>query len=186
MLNRMALGDSGRLGSETTYEPGNQIFLRVPSEDPNLTLDVVTPQKQTLNVRAVTGPDKPSWSFLQTIHEGLYRWHSVDKRHTGQFVVNPPAEEVDLLPTDLEALAKEPESKTPRPVIIASTVAQLADQLDKQATGTSLAPGVLALVIIMTLLEALLANRYKPALRTTTTILPQPHPDTPQPTRHAA
>jgi len=74
--------------------------------------------------------------------------------------VNPPGEEVELLPCDVAALARE--VGTNRPVIIAGSAVELLGELEKQSEGTTLAPGVLAMVLMLAVIEALMANRHRP------------------------
>jgi len=168
----MALGDSGRSRTATSYESGDNLLIRIPGVEANqrqarMTLDVTMPTKAVVNARPVMSGDSPRWYFDQTLAEGVYRWQSTDGKFSGMFAVNPPAEEVDLFPADAQELAREAGTaqgaaggRTP---IVAATAEELLAQLDKRSEGTTLTPGVLGMVMILAVLEALMANRYRPA-----------------------
>lgn len=162
MVNRMALGDAGRGREGESYEPGRLVEIPVGVADGSVAVDVTRPDGGTVNVRPLVTPGQlPRWDFGATLQEGVYGWRSVDGKRAGQFVVNPPGDEAELVAADVEALAAETGVAT----LVAPTVGALQAELDKQAEGTSLAPGVLALVLMLTVFEALLANRYRPAAR---------------------
>lgn len=184
IMNRMALGDPARGGANVapaSYDPGQLVELPLPSEAQKLAVDVQTPSGTTMNVpapgnAATAGipsdvPAEPRWPFTHTLATGVYRWQSTDRKYSGQFVVNPPGDEADLVPFDVETLAHDASPSRPdsaqsaSPAIVAPTVAELLARLDKLSEGYSLMPGVLALVMILLILEALLANRHRPALR---------------------
>lgn len=162
LVNRMALGDIGRTVAETSFESGQEVELPAGAEHRATAVDVLTPRGVTINVRA-SGEGESQWRFRQTLADGLYQWQTIDQKVRGQFVVNPPAEEADLTPADVETLAKE--SSVVQPTLVAPTVGELIRQLDQQAQPYSLLPGVLAVVMMLLILEALLANRYRPAVR---------------------
>ncbi len=185
MASRMALGDSGHIKNETSFEPGQNMLIAVPTASAGLTLDITTPAKQILNVRSIMSGDVPRWYFDKTLAEGTYTWISSDRKITGMFVVNPPSEEADLLPTDVDALSRE--TPTARPALIASTAQDLLKLLEKQSEGTTLAPGMLGMVLMLVILEALFANRHKPSAKTFTyeSLAPTPRAE-PDPARTAA
>ena len=178
LMSRMAMGDAGRIRAELAYEPTQVVELGVVSDDVNYAVDVTTPRRETVNIHGSSaGISPPRWVFggsPRTLYEGVYTWQSLDRKQSGMFVVNPPADEVDLLPADVDALAME--TGTPHPAIVAPTAADLMAHLDKQAEGTPLTPGLLAIVLILVVGEALLANRYRPALRTSSVELPSAGP----------
>ncbi len=176
LASRMALGGGeggGQAPGEGAIDTGQSVTLRIPGVEnvPNpaalsgLTLDVTAPDNAVINVRAQMSGKTPHWQFDRTFAEGLYHWRSSDGRHEGMFAVNPPGDEADLLPADIEALAREssPGAITgDKPAIIAATAAELGAQMEHRGEGTSLVPGFLAMVLILALVEALMANRYRP------------------------
>ena len=188
LASRMALGDSGRSKTPLSYDAGDTALLRIPAAESlppaalaTLTLDITTPANAVINVRpAITTTRWPTWPFVQTQTDGLYHWRSVDGKHTGLFAVNPPAEEVDLHSANAEELAREAglaASATPgHAPIVATSADDLLAQLDKRSEGTSLTPGVLAMVMILAVIEALMANRYRPAAPIESPSLPRPAP----------
>jgi len=159
MVSRMALGESGRGKVETSFEPGQSLLIRVPTTDKSVALDVTTPGKQVLNVRAVASGDVPRWYFDRTQVEGVYRWVASDRKHDGMFMVNAPGDEVELQAADVGALASE--VGTVKGVLVARGARELLVLLQKQSEGTTLAPGVLGMVLMLLMLEALFANRGK-------------------------
>lgn len=162
MLNRMALGDFSRQASATTALPGSSVELPINSTDASLAVDVTTPEKHVINVRNSQDTGRPRWVMNQTFEEGVYSWTTLDRKQSGQFVINPPAEEVELIPTDVNALSREMKV----PAVVATSPTDLIAHLEKQAEGTSLTPGILAFVLILAIAEALLANRQRPSIRT--------------------
>ncbi|MCL2648906.1 MAG: BatA domain-containing protein [Phycisphaerales bacterium] len=172
LVSRMAMGDSGKARGETSVVTGEGLHIPVTGSrgraegDRNLggmTIDVKTPTEGVINVRPQKLGDIPAWWFDRTQTEGVYTWRGSDGKHTGMFVVNPPGEEVELQPCDLDALARE--VGTNRPTIIAGNASELLGHLEKQSEGTTLAPGVLAMVLMLAVIEALMANRHRPATR---------------------
>ncbi len=168
MLVRMALGDLQQVKNNLSAEPGATVDLNPPTQDKNVSIDVVGPNGGApINVQAlVQDRQNPRWVFDRTLQTGIYIWHSADGRFNGQFVINPPHEEVDLVPTDAEALAREMNTKLP--AVVAPTAPELLTKLQSQSEATSLAPGMVAFVLMLAVLEALIANRYKPSIQTTT------------------
>jgi len=170
LVSRMAMGDSGKARGETSVVTGDGLHIPVTGSrgraegDRNLsgmTIDVKTPAEGIINVRPQTLGEIPAWWFDRTQVEGVYTWRGSDGKHNGVFVVNPPGEEVELLPCDIDALARE--VGTNRATIIAGNASELLGQLEKQSEGTTLAPGVLAMVLMLAVAEALMANRHRPA-----------------------
>jgi hypothetical protein len=174
MASRMALGDSGRSRTAVNYEPGDTVPIRIAAAESlpasaisRLTIDVTTPANAVVNARPVESAGAPRWPFDQAQSEGIYRWHSTDGKYAGMFAVNPPGEEADLHAANTEELAREAGAAagaaSGRSPIVATTADELLAQLDKRSEGTSLTPGVLAMVMILAVIEALMANRYRPS-----------------------
>jgi hypothetical protein len=162
MMVRIALGNAAASAGTTSYTPGRAIDIRVPTHDPRLSINITAPGSSTpVNISAahsLTG--RLVWRFTGARRAGVYTWHSFNGKYSGKFVVNVPSSEADLHPTSAQVLAKEAPKK--QVIFIAATAGQLIKQLAKTSQGSSLMPGVLALVLILAILEALLANRYKP------------------------
>jgi hypothetical protein len=163
MMVRMALGKSAASTGITSYTPGRAVDIHVPGHHPQLTINVTAPQSHTpMNIAAshtLTG--RVVWRFTAAQSPGVYVWRSFNGKYSGAFVVNVPSSEADLHPTSAAVLAKEaPKNQI---IFIAATAGALIKQLAKTSEGNSLMPGVLALVLILAIIEALLANRYKPA-----------------------
>ncbi|HTV48175.1 MAG TPA: BatA domain-containing protein [Phycisphaerae bacterium] len=162
MIVRIAMGDVAALTGATSFEPGQPVNVKIPGANSGENLEVDPPGNQ-LPINVVPTSDssgRPIWTFYDAAQSGVYHWHTTDGRFDGMFVVNPPAEEVDLYSTEPAVLSAElPKNQ---PVWFASTADQLFALLLKSSQGNSLMPGILSLVLIMAVLEALLANRHRP------------------------
>ncbi len=163
MMVRIALGNAAASAGTTSYTPGRAIHIRVPSHDPRLSINVTAPGSHTpVNVTAThTLTGRLVWRYTSAQRAGVYTWRSFNGKYSGEFVVNVPSSEANLHPASAQVLAKEAPKK--QVIFIAATVGELIKQLAKTSQGSSLMPGVLSLVMILAILEALLANRYKPA-----------------------
>ena len=162
IIVRIALGTAA--GSrQNSYEPQQQVRLMPAGVPFRETLNIQQPGSGAapINIPPTRGPGgRPQWLFDHTYRAGLYHWWSFDHRFSGEFVVNKPAAEVDLHAVAAHLLARE--ASTRKPVLIAASARHLAGLLAKSSRGSSLMPGVLALVLILAVMEALLANRYQP------------------------
>ncbi len=166
LASRMALGDFTESGN-TSYDTGAmaEISLADPATR-TLALDITTPAGTVINVKPPPSATTAKWFFDKTYAEGLYHWKTSDGRHEGQFAVNPPGEEADLLAADVESLAKEsnPSLTTAgggKATIVAASVPELLAQLERRSEGTSLTPGFISLVLIFALTEAFMSNRRR-------------------------
>ena len=165
-MNRMAQGELGNLRRETSYETGQVLLIPANTDNGKLRLQVTTPEKKTFSVEPISGGagEPARWAFGQTQQAGIYTWESSDGPPAsvkGMFAVNPPADEAELASADVEKLAAT--IKTDEPAVVARTPAELLTSLKKE--DRPLMAGVLALVMILVVLEALLANRYRPSVR---------------------
>jgi hypothetical protein len=173
MLVRIAMGDLQHVKNTMSAEPGSRIDIAPPTQDGKVSIDVIGPAGGApVNVRA-ENPQNPKWYFDRTLQAGIYLWHSADTRFSGQFVINPPSEEVDLFPSDPEALGRGMHTKLP--AVVAHNAAELLASLQSKAEASTLAPGMIALVLILAVLEALFSNRYKPSVANKQ--VPQSHPE---------
>jgi hypothetical protein len=163
MAARMALGDFEEArGLDTSYATGQSITLRLPEGAAGgaAAVDVTTPAGSVINVKAANGQGV----FDRTQMPGQYGWKTVDGKAEGRFVVNVPGEEADLLEADVSALAKESSpgvTEPGQPTLIAGSAADLLAQLQSKSEGTSLAPGFIAMVLMLAVVEALMANRTR-------------------------
>ncbi len=170
MACRLALGGSGGSKIPVSYECGDRVLIPVTgiaSRTAQLTIDILMPNKEVFNAHAALSGNVRAWYFDHTATEGLYQWGSADQKSAGMFAVNPPAEEVDLSSANALELADEANlaggPATGRTAIVAHSPEELLSQLQTRSEGTALAPGILGMVLILAVLEALLANRYRPA-----------------------
>ncbi len=164
MMVRIAMGNASDLAGTTSFGPGQTVAIPMPAVAAGTSVEVDIPHNAgPVNVACSQTPaGLPQWIFTHTRRTGIYHWHSFNHQYAGEFVVNPPGYEANLLPVPADNLAKE--APKGQPVFIASSVAELLKELAKISQGTSLMPGVLAIVLILAVLEALFANRYKPAV----------------------
>lgn len=168
MIQRMALGDPGLQNGPGAYEPGQRVRLPLGIQPKGISVDVKLPSGGTLNVpHPPTTTANPPWEFSATTETGLYHWRTSNNRESGEFVVNPPGVEADLPPMDTDLLTHTATTAAPtiRPPLVATTVENLLNQLSERAAGQSLLPGVLALVLVLLLAEALMGNMNPPTTR---------------------
>jgi hypothetical protein len=159
LMVRIALAASGTHERTVAPSVGETVTLDTPAGlAPQTVIDVTAPQAATATpVHAATVADLPRWQFNRTDKPGTYAWQTTDGKARGLFAINPPGDEATLAATDVAALARSVPAQ--HPALVASTPEELARQLTIASTGTSLMPGIVALVVILTLAEALLANR---------------------------
>ncbi len=163
MVVRVALGNASDLARTTSFGPGQVVAIPMPALAAGISVEVDIPHNAgPVNVPcSKNSAGQPQWIFTNTQHTGIYHWQSFNHQYAGEFVVNPPGDEANLLPVSASILAKEAPKK--QPVFIASSLTELLQELAKISQGTSLMPGVLAIVLILAVLEAIFANRYKPS-----------------------
>ena len=188
IASRMALGDSGRSKTPLSYDAGDTVQIRIPAAQslpPAALASLTLGTHYTATTARSQHPPRhhhrplAHLAFAQAPQtDGLYHWRSVEGKHAGLFAVNPPNEEVDLHPANAEELAREAGlaiTATPgHAPIVATSADDLLAQLDKRSEGTSLTPGVLAMVMILAVIEALMANRYRPAAPLESPSVPRP------------
>lgn len=182
MMVRIATGNAAASAGITSWTPGRAVEIPVPGKNAAISINVTAPQSHTpVNVPASHSLDgRLVWRFTGAQRSGTYTWQSFNGKYSGEFVVNVPAGEADLHPTSATVLAKEAPKK--QTIFIAATAADLVKELTKTSEGNSLMPGVLALVVILAIIEALLANRYKPVAQSPD----QPYQQNPSAARSAA
>ncbi len=162
VMVRIALGNAVSSAGPASYTPGQSIKIPLPVDDPGLSVNITAPgARNPVNVRASRDAvGRWVWRFSGAQDAGIYTWRSFNGKYTGALAVNVPSAEADLHPTSAHILAKEaPKGEV---VFVAATADQLLHELAKTSQGSSLMPGVLALVMILAIVEALLANRYQP------------------------
>ncbi len=162
MMVRIALGTATASAGITSYTPGRAVEILVPENNPNLSMNVIAPGAHTaVNVRATHTLDgRLVWRYTSAQRAGVYHWRSFNGQYAGEFVVNVPSDEADLHSTSAKVLAREAPKK--QVIFIAAAATALMKELAKTSQGSSLMPGVLTLVLILAVVEALLANRHKP------------------------
>ena len=166
MMVRIALGSAAGSSLRTSYQPQQSVVIPVAAGTAGgISVNVQAPGSSLpINVKAsLTAGGRPQWIFTHTLLTGIYHWRTFDHKQRGIFVVNPPSDEVAIRPVAAKVIAGE--APKGQHVYIAATAEQLRQDLQKAAHGSSLEPGVLALVLILAILEALFANRYRPVLR---------------------
>ncbi len=170
LMVRIALGNAAAAARMASFEPGDRVELSIPQSMAPMSVNVILPKGHgTVNIKPDQNRDHHwRWVFDRTSRTGIYHWTTFNGNVSGQFVINPPGIEANLHPTAATVLAKMVKLK--HPVLIASTDAQLLSVIKKTNSGSSLMPGVLALVAILAVLEALVSNRNPP----TKTNVPSP------------
>ncbi len=164
MLVRMCLGSVAETGT-TAYHEGAQVRLAVRGDQPT-DIDVVLPgdasgRSATIRVRTRPGPEGNVGVFTETFVRGMYAWRAVDDgKQSGQFVVTGDGRESDLAPMGADDLVM---SLPDQQVYVAGNLDELREAVRQAARGNPVWDYFLLFVLILATVEALFANRYRPA-----------------------
>ncbi|MBN1345665.1 MAG: VWA domain-containing protein [Phycisphaerae bacterium] len=164
MLMRMCLGSISGADETGPYGEGSQVTLALRGDQP-VDVDVVLPEDQagrSATVRARSNPTEQGNTavFTETFTRGTYAWQSLGKpAQTGQFVIAPDGAESDLTPISSQTLT---DSLPDHPVCVAGNLDELRDAIHLAARGNPLWDYFLIVVLVITTVEAFLANRYRP------------------------
>jgi hypothetical protein len=165
VLLRICLGAIGGAAQGGGYAEGSQVAIHVSGDQPT-DIDVVLPPDEagrSATVRVQSKPDATGNTavFAETFTRGIYTWQTVvGARQTGQFVVAADPAESDLQAiTDKQLTETLPEHS----VYVATGLDELRGQVSEAARGSPIWDYFLILVLIMATVEALFANRYRPA-----------------------
>ena len=165
VLVRVCLGSIGDADERRWHREGSHVTLAVRGDQP-ADIDVILPadaagRSATVRVRSTPGDAGNAAVFTTTFTPGIYTWQTVgDVKESGLFVVAADGAESDLYPLTAEALI---ESLPDQPVYVAGNLDELREAIYKAARGNPIWDYFLILVLILATVEALFANRYRPA-----------------------
>ena len=165
VLVRLCLGSVEGAEEAGWVAEGSQVSLAVQGDQP-VDIDVILPADQAGRSATVRVQSKPSDQtnaavYAETFTRGIYTWQSVGKpEQRGQFVVAPDGAESDLHPVKAEELT---DSLPDHPIVVAGNLDELRDAIHRAARGNPVWDYFLILVLIIATVEALFANRYRPA-----------------------
>jgi hypothetical protein len=106
----------------------------------------------------------PAASFAKTSQTGIYRWQVAGaapelEAARGAFAVNPDGAECDLTPVESSAVVKAVE---PAAMYVGKSLDQVNAAATAAAAGDNLWDRLLAVAILLLVLEAVIANRFRP------------------------
>jgi hypothetical protein len=173
MVARMSLLARHQLWQDATYLADAQVTIRpsltgpdAPGADEKLFLNVTPPGGGAGEFAAlpVTNTDEGLQAvYKDTTEIGLYKWKltraGAGAAPTGAFVVNPFGPECRLEPIGAEAFRRAMGARGLQRVYVAPTLAAVHAAAAGESEGTNWWDLVLAVVIIVLVLEAVVANR---------------------------
>lgn len=165
MLLRMCLSTVAGADSPTSIAEGSRVVLPVTGDEPR-EIDVVLPPDEngrsaTVRIRSAPQDGQNVAVFTETFTRGAYAWQTAGKpEQSGQFVVSPDGKESDLGAMGERQLV---ESLPDQSVVVAGNLDELREAIHQAARGTPAWDYFLIAVLILATVEALFANRYRPA-----------------------
>jgi hypothetical protein len=158
-MNRLAQGELGNARASKPVETGQRALIAVNADNPKLRLLLTSPSNITVEVSPTGNP--PRWETPELLHAGDYKWESADASANlrGKLIVDAPAIESDL--TLADPAAKAAAIPTATPAIVATSPEKLLT-IHFHHEEKPLLAGVLAIVTLLLLGEALMSNRYRP------------------------
>ncbi len=175
MMMRICFTAGERLGGDNNFVAGDVVKIRPRAELTGKSAVNVTMPDGTIEVLTLgTGPAGPVASFAKTDQPGIYRWKVVSAGRPGRpgdlagaFAVNPDGAESDLVgiaPTALAGEIKQSAERAglkPPDVYFGKTLDEVHAAAADAAAGDNLWDRLLAVVILLLVVEAVLANRLR-------------------------
>ncbi len=166
MVTRICFASAEHLGADNTFIAGSAITIR-PVEDVTgkSAVNVTMPDGsvEVLTVRA--GSEAV---FTKTNQVGIYRWDLISEkssgpnRQSGAFAINPAGVESDLSVIAPGALAEAIKSRDAEAgVYFGGTLEDVHKSAADAAAGDNLWDRLLAVVILLLVIEAVIANRFR-------------------------
>ncbi len=162
MLTRICLEAGAKLGGDDTYPAGKRVVIRPRGKLPPRPAVQVTMPDGRIEPASPATP-RAEFTFARTATPGLYRWQVVGAPPQaaglrGAFATNPDGLESDLSTVRPEAVATALEAG---PVLAGRSLQEVNDKAAALAAGTNLWAHLVALVILLLVVEAVVANRFR-------------------------
>ena len=162
MLTRICLEAGAKLGAEHTYPAGKRVIIRPRGKLPARPAVQVTLPDGKIEPAGPVSP-RGEFAFANTTTPGLYRWQVVGAPPDasglrGAFATNLDGIESDLSVVTPQAVAA---ALSAGPVLAGKSLQEVNDKAAALAAGTNLWAHLVALVILLLVVEAVVANRFR-------------------------
>lgn len=166
MTARICLVAGDKLGRDHTYAEGAVVSIRPRAAVPaNAAINVSGPDGTVAILPLTPGDAGPAATFAKTHKPGVYEWQLAGSGATseaegtkGSFVINPDGVETDLAGIDPAALAAR---LKPAEVFIGKSLQAVHVAAAEAAAGDDLWDRFLVVAIVLLVVEALVANRFR-------------------------
>jgi len=164
MVTRMALEAGEGLGGEHTHPAGTAVAIRPTAALPEkAAVNVKTPDGDVEVLPLKPGPDGPAAVFTRTARPGIYEWQVAGlgpevPGGAGAFAVNIDGSESDLAAVPASRVAA---AVRPADLYHGRTLAEVHEAAAEAAGGDPLWDRFLAVVILLLVVEAVVANRFR-------------------------
>ena len=162
---RICLAAGEQLGRDHTYTQGAAVTIRPRAPvGANAAINVSGPEGAPEILSLAVGEGGPAATFTKTDKPGVYEWQLAGADATagegakGSFVTNPDGVESDLVRMDPAALTAQLQ---PAEVFVGQSLTEVHAAAAKAATGDPLWDRLLAVVILLLVVEAVVANRFR-------------------------
>ncbi len=166
IVTRICLASGERLGADNTFSAGSAVTIKPGVEILGKSVLNVTMPDGAIEVLPLIAGSAAV--FTKTDRPGIYRWDVVagksagPDRPAGAFAVNPDGIESDLSGIAPETLAKTIKSQNEGVgVYFGGTLEQVHAAAADAAAGDNLWDRLLAVVILLLIIEAVVANRFR-------------------------
>jgi hypothetical protein len=159
MVTRICFEAGEHLGADNTFSAGSAVTIRVEGVVGKSAVNITMPDGA---VEVLTISDGSEAVFTKTNQPGIYRWLVAADGPAGAFAVNPAGVESDLSAIAPEALAETIKSQNAEAgVYFGGTLDDVHKSAAEAAAGDNLWDRLLAVVILLLVIEAIVANRFR-------------------------
>ena len=165
LLARICLEAGDRLGREHTYPEGAAVTIRPGMRLPaRAAVNVTTPDGKVDPLPLLNDQGGPSAMFTRTAQSGIYQWSvagadRAEEGSRGSFAVNGDGAECDLSSVSVAAVQAD---ISPAQLFSGGTLEEVNAAAAQAAAGENLWAPFVALVILLLVVEAVVANRHRP------------------------
>ena len=163
LVTRICLeaGEAG--GGDNTYLLGAPVTIRPRTAAAQGAVNITPPQGKPEVLPLLAGTAGATATFLRTDQIGTYRWEIAGAGPdvaggSGAFVTNPDGSESDLAPIDPEALTA---AVKPADLYCGKSLDEVHASAVAAAAGDNLWDRLVGLVILLLVVEAVIANRFR-------------------------
>ncbi len=160
MVTRICFASAEHLGADNTFSAGSAVTIRFgEGVTGKSAVNVTTPDG---SIEVLTISDSSEAVFTKTNQPGIYRWEVAANGPAGAFAINPAGVESDLSAIAPEAMAEAIKSQNDGVgVYFGGTLDDVHKSAAEAAAGDNLWDRLLAVVILLLVIEAVVANRFR-------------------------